>query len=179
MWQHVVQQHFICISEKRLQTSTRLNGVTSQKIVFIIVVVITSDLAYVSYPFFRSACEPGITRKEHEWYIRTMPYSPTNIWKNTCNLCIDRGRCHPLSRWFLLSLFFDPEDANDMSHRNVDWHLTDYTALYPRRWYSLEFNSFKGIGGNPLRWPRDILYPQKLALTSPTSGGGSVGIVRS
>jgi hypothetical protein len=32
--------------------------------------------------------------------------------------------------------------------------------------------------GDPLRWPRDILYPQKLALTSPTSGGRSVGIVR-
>jgi hypothetical protein len=32
--------------------------------------------------------------------------------------------------------------------------------------------------GNPFRWPRDTLYPQKLALTSPTSGGRSVGIVR-
>jgi hypothetical protein len=32
--------------------------------------------------------------------------------------------------------------------------------------------------GDPLRWPRDALYPQKLALTSPTSGGRSVGIVR-
>jgi hypothetical protein len=30
----------------------------------------------------------------------------------------------------------------------------------------------------PLRWPRDTLYPQKLALTSTTSGGRSVGIVR-
>jgi hypothetical protein len=29
-----------------------------------------------------------------------------------------------------------------------------------------------------LRWPRDNLYPQKLALTSPTSGGRSVGKVR-
>jgi hypothetical protein len=29
--------------------------------------------------------------------------------------------------------------------------------------------------GDPLRWPRDTLYPQKLALTSPTSGGRSVG----
>jgi hypothetical protein len=28
------------------------------------------------------------------------------------------------------------------------------------------------------RWPRGTLYPQKLALTSPTSGGGSVCIVR-
>jgi hypothetical protein len=30
---------------------------------------------------------------------------------------------------------------------------------------------------DPLRWPCDTLYPQKLALTSPTSGGRSVGIV--
>jgi hypothetical protein len=32
---------------------------------------------------------------------------------------------------------------------------------------------------NPSRWPRGTLYPQKLALTSLTSGGLSVGIVRS
>jgi hypothetical protein len=32
--------------------------------------------------------------------------------------------------------------------------------------------------GDPLRRSRDILYPQKLALTSPTSDGRSVGIVR-
>jgi hypothetical protein len=31
---------------------------------------------------------------------------------------------------------------------------------------------------NSLCWPRSILYPQKLALTSPTSGCSSVGIVR-
>jgi hypothetical protein len=31
---------------------------------------------------------------------------------------------------------------------------------------------------DPSRWPRDILYPQKLALISPTCGGWSVGIVR-
>jgi hypothetical protein len=32
---------------------------------------------------------------------------------------------------------------------------------------------------DPLCWPRDILCPQKLAPPSPTSGGRSVGIVRS
>jgi hypothetical protein len=32
--------------------------------------------------------------------------------------------------------------------------------------------------GDPLRWPRDTLYPQKLAITSPTGCGRSVGIVR-
>jgi hypothetical protein len=31
---------------------------------------------------------------------------------------------------------------------------------------------------DPPRWPRDTLYPQTLALTSPTCGGHSVGIVR-
>jgi hypothetical protein len=33
--------------------------------------------------------------------------------------------------------------------------------------------------GDPLRWPRRTLYPQKRALTSPTSGCRSLGIVRS
>jgi hypothetical protein len=32
--------------------------------------------------------------------------------------------------------------------------------------------------GDPSRWPRCNIYPQRLALTSPTSGGRSVGIVR-
>jgi hypothetical protein len=31
---------------------------------------------------------------------------------------------------------------------------------------------------NPLRWPRDTLCLHKLALSSPTCGGYSVGIVR-
>jgi hypothetical protein len=32
---------------------------------------------------------------------------------------------------------------------------------------------------DPSRWPRGTLYPQKLAVTSPTGGDRSVGIVRS
>jgi hypothetical protein len=32
---------------------------------------------------------------------------------------------------------------------------------------------------DPSRWPRGTLHPQKFAITSPTSGGRSVGIVRS
>jgi hypothetical protein len=32
---------------------------------------------------------------------------------------------------------------------------------------------------DPSRWPRGTLYPQKLAVTSPTSSGRSVGIGRS
>jgi hypothetical protein len=33
--------------------------------------------------------------------------------------------------------------------------------------------------GDPSRWPHGTLYPQKLALTSPTSGGRTAGIFRS
>jgi hypothetical protein len=32
--------------------------------------------------------------------------------------------------------------------------------------------------GDPLRWPRDTLYPQKLELTLPTSCGRSAGVFR-
>jgi hypothetical protein len=49
-------------------------------------------------------------------------------------------------------------------------------ALYTRR-SGLE--SRKYGRRNPSRWPRGTLHPQKLALTKPTSGGRSVGIVRS
>jgi hypothetical protein len=33
----------------------------------------------------------------------------------------------------LLGLFFDHDGKGDMFLRNVDWHSTDYTALYTRR----------------------------------------------
>jgi hypothetical protein len=36
----------------------------------------------------------------------------------------------------MLGLFFDPEYGGDFFLRNVGWLSTDYTALYPRRWYS-------------------------------------------
>jgi hypothetical protein len=39
--------------------------------------------------------------------------------------------------------------------------------------------SLKYGRGGPLRRPRETLYPQKLALTLPTSGGRLVGVVRS
>jgi hypothetical protein len=34
---------------------------------------------------------------------------------------------------FLLGLFLDQEDGDDMSFRNVSWLSTDHTALYPGR----------------------------------------------
>jgi hypothetical protein len=34
---------------------------------------------------------------------------------------------------FLLGFFFDPEDGGDISHQNVSWLSTGYTALCPGR----------------------------------------------
>jgi hypothetical protein len=42
---------------------------------------------------------------------------------------------------FLLGLFFRPEDGGDIFLRNVGLILTDYTALYPRR-YNCSYRIF-------------------------------------
>jgi hypothetical protein len=47
-------------------------------------------------------------------------------------------------------------------------------------WKSSGFGQENRINdrGDPSRWPRDTPYPRKLALSSPPSGGLSVGIDR-
>jgi hypothetical protein len=56
--------------------------------------------------------------------------------------------------------------------REDNWGATWKESSAPV--YKTEING----RGDSLRWPRDTLYRLKLALTSPTSGGRSVGIVR-
>jgi hypothetical protein len=53
----------------------------------------------------------------------------------------------------------------------------DWIIKMVRYEYGLENREY--VRRDLLRWPRGTLYPQKLALTSLTSGGRSVGIVRS
>jgi hypothetical protein len=48
----------------------------------------------------------------------------------------EHSACHLLARWFA-ELFFDPEDGGDTFLRNVGCNSADFTASYPRRWYSL------------------------------------------
>jgi hypothetical protein len=50
----------------------------------------------------------------------------------------------------------------------------DNWGVFERKVYKTEING----RGDSLRWPHDTLYPAMLALTSPTSGGRSVSIVR-
>lgn len=42
--------------------------------------------------------------------------------------------CYLLHAGFLLGLFFDTENGDEIFLRNVGWLLTDYTALCPRRY---------------------------------------------
>jgi hypothetical protein len=53
-------------------------------------------------------------------------------WETTCSI---RGsHSGGYEEYHLLG--YNPEDGGDMFLRNVGWHSTDYTVLYPRRWYS-------------------------------------------
>jgi hypothetical protein len=54
--------------------------------------------------------------------------------------------------------------------QNLPSDLYCFPVLWFPRGWELQY---------PSRWPRGTLYPQKLAITSPTSGGRSVGIIRS
>jgi hypothetical protein len=58
--------------------------------------------------------------------------------------------------------------------------FSDRMSIIVALWFSYSLQSQKicsSVCGPSLRWPRDTLYPLKLALTS-TSGGRSVGIFR-
>jgi hypothetical protein len=69
----------------------------------------------------------------------------------------------------------------DSRHYQIFWEVVglERGPLSLMRISEELFQSNGGSGrGDPLRWPPDTLYPQKLALTSTTSGGRSVGTVR-
>jgi hypothetical protein len=55
------------------------------------------------------------------------------------------------------------------------FHLRHLSTCKPWSWYN---DILLNGRGNSLRWQHNTLYPQKLALTSPTSGSRSAGIVR-
>jgi hypothetical protein len=63
-----------------------------------------------------------------------------------------------------------------IKHFRGTLHITGYLVfvLVTTKWVMMF-----PIIANYLRWSHGTLYPQKLAHTSPTSGGRSVGIVRS
>jgi hypothetical protein len=71
---------------------------------------------------------------------------------------------------------FEVEQQNSPGDGNEDWNRYDGVA---KRTLNRKFIDRYRLGrGDSLRWPRGTLYPLRLVLTSPTSGGRSVGIVR-
>jgi hypothetical protein len=58
------------------------------------------------------------------------------VMKNVtpCSL-VDIHR-HLEETYFLLKIFYDPEDGGNMYFRNVSGILPDYMAFHPRKWYS-------------------------------------------
>jgi hypothetical protein len=69
--------------------------------------------------------------------------------------------------WEVVGLERGPPSLVSTIEELLRWNISG-SGLESREYYR----------GDPLRWPRDILYLQKLVLTSPISGGRSVGIVR-
>jgi hypothetical protein len=57
--------------------------------------------------------------------------------------------------------------------------LSTIEELRERKKLLFRFKNQEYHRRDPSRWPRGTFYSQKLAITSPTIGGRSVGIVRS
>jgi hypothetical protein len=79
------------------------------------------------------------------------PCSPLSVnrrFGGTYRLHLQSYACHLLLLWFLARYFFEPEDRGDIFLRNVSWNSTDYTALYPRTWYSSILEKFTELFNN-------------------------------
>jgi hypothetical protein len=70
--------------------------------------------------------------------------------------------------WELVGLEWSPLNPVSTTEELLRWNSSSS---------GLEYRKY--CCRDPLRWPRNTLYLQKLALTSPTRGGRSVGRVRS
>jgi hypothetical protein len=83
--------------------------------------------------------------------------------RSPCCLCIHL--C------LFIYLYIPPNFWSVWDHLTVEELLKEKVAAPV---YKTEING----RGDSLHWPRNTLYPKRLALSSPTSGGLSVGIVR-
>jgi hypothetical protein len=67
-------------------------------------------------------------------------------------------------------------NVSDTDHLQIQRSRVRFPALLERNSSGSGLENREYSRGDPLRWPRNTLYPQKFALTSP-SGGRSVDIV--
>jgi hypothetical protein len=88
--------------------------------------------------------------------------------------------------WWSEFLPTDPEVPGSIPGYQIFWEVVDLERVLIRLMNEIEELLGKNSSGssrvgsvNPLRWPRDTLYPQTSAPTSQTNGGRSVSIVLS
>jgi hypothetical protein len=93
-------------------------------------------------------------------------YSGRSCWLQIQRTGFDSRRCHIF--WEVVGLERGPLSLVSTTEELLERKSSGSCLENPR-------NGSK----DPSRWPRGTLYPQKLVLTSPKSGGPSVDIVRS
>jgi hypothetical protein len=145
------------VSPNRLLTFNRLHGVISQKKDFFILFkllhpqVWTSELKIISNSIFTLDRLCGLVVRVHGYTSRGPGF--------------DSRRCQMF--WEVVGLERGPHSLLRIIEQLLEWKSSGSgleTRINDR--------------GDPLRWQHDTLYLKKLALTSATSGGRSVGIVR-
>jgi hypothetical protein len=122
--------------------------------------------------------------------MRTQPQDNVEKWKF---LILPRLEFWPLgcpahSRSLYRLRYCDSTQVNTINYQifwKVVWNGVHSASWVQLRSYLKEKVAAPGLESreygdrDPSCWPRGAIYPQKLALASPTSGGRSVGIVRS
>jgi hypothetical protein len=96
--------------------------------------------------------------------------SPGKLWGNNALLDCIKKKLHGLSP----RVNYTDRVIATIHTKQVKIYIFFCVHIFMAGLESREYDS-----GDPLRWPRDAIYQQKLALTSPTSGCRSVGIDRS
>jgi hypothetical protein len=143
------------------------------------------------------------------WATAVAPYSPLHGGKNVLIVALIRARSEytPRPPLFWFTLHFLLQWPPLWSSGQSSWLQIQTSGFYSRRYQIFcevvgleqgplslmstieELLGRKSSGSgldsreygrkDPSRWPRGTRYPWTLALTSPTSGGRSVGIVSS
>jgi hypothetical protein len=117
----------------------------------------------------------------------TQIYFLTYAWEYTINImyiCFFFFSYISTCNWIWTDLFFSSLKSSVTDFGCSFFLFSDRMTIIVARWssYSLQSRmiwfSVWSPCGNSFSWLRNTLYPQKLALTSPTSGCRSVCIVR-
>jgi hypothetical protein len=116
-------------------------------------------------------------QQKQQWYcwMLNLTYTVTTpmftaYWQDTSVKCVFKTRI-PFSQDSLITVYCSHDAVlNRLCNLVFFYSFCCGSAIRSRK---LRFNGH----GDPLRWPHDTLSPQKLALTSPTSGGRLVSIV--